>query len=386
MHGYAASAGSVENDPEQTSGVRRNRLIPVAERLMYPLTDRRKVAIMQSCLGSSGDDMQFDRLKRREFITLVGGAAVAWPLGALGQQPGKLPLIGVLVSASPPHPFADAFWRGLHALGYSEGQNIKVEFRYTEGRSDRAEEFAEEFVRAGVNVIVAHYAIGTAAAMAATRTIPIVMAPHGAPLQLGVINSLARPGGNVTGLSAMDAEIGGKRVQLLRELIPNLSRIAVLATTSTTSPFGPPFVEDLRLAATSASLGFKPILIGGSSEFRSAFAEMGKANVQAVVVQPFFDPYRGILIDLASKYRLPYMSGNQEVTAAGGLVSMAANWSQLFERAAFYVDKILKGAKPGDLPVEQPTKFVVTLNMKTAQALGLTISPTLLAQIDEVID
>jgi len=328
--------------------------------------------------------MQFDRLKRREFITLIGGAAT-WPLAARAQQPPKLPLVGVLVSASSPHPFADAFWRGLHALGYSEGQNIKVEFRYTEGRSDRAEEFAEEFVRVGVNIIVAHYAIGTAAAMAATRTIPIVMV-HGSPLQLGAINSLARPGGNVTGLSAMDAEIGGKRVQLLRELIPNLSRIAVLATTPTTSPFGPPFVEDLRLAATSVGLGFEPILIGGPSELRSAFADLGKANVQAVVVQAFFDPYRGTLIDLASKYRLPYMSGNREVTAAGGLVSMAANWSQLYERAAFYVDKVLKGAKPGDLPVEQPTKFDVTLNMKTAQALGLTISPTLLAQIDEVID
>jgi putative ABC transport system substrate-binding protein len=289
------------------------------------------------------------------------------------------------VSASSPHPFADAFWRGLHALGYSEGQNIKVEFRYTDARSDRAEEYAEELVRLNVDVIVAHYAIGTAAAMAATRTIPIVMV-HGAPLQLGAINSLARPGGNVTGLSAMDAEIGGKRVQLLRELIPNLSRIAVLATTPTTSSFGPPFVEDLRLAATSVGLGFEPILIGGPSEFRSAFAEMGKANVQAVVVQAFFDPYRGTLVDLASKYRLPYMSGNKEVTAAGGLVSIAANWSQLYERAASYVDKILKGAKPGDLPVEQPTKFNVTLNMKTAQALGLTISPTLLAQIDEVIN
>jgi putative ABC transport system substrate-binding protein len=328
--------------------------------------------------------MQFNR-KRRDFMSLLGGAAAVWPLAARAQQPPKLPLVGVLVSASSPHPFADAFWRGLHALGYSEGQNIKVEFRYTEGRSDRAEEFAEEFVRIGVNVIVAHYAIGTAAAMAATRTIPIVMV-HGSPLQLGAINSLARPGGNVTGLSAMDAEIGGKRVQLLRELIPHLSRIAVLATTPTTSPFGPPFVEDLRLAATSAGLGFAPILIGGPSELRSAFAEMGKANVQAVVVQAFFDPYRGTLIDLASKYRLPYMSGNKEVTAAGGLVSMAANWSQLYERAAFYVDKILKGAKPGDLPVEQPTKFDVTLNMKTAQALGLTISPTLLAQIDEVIE
>jgi putative tryptophan/tyrosine transport system substrate-binding protein len=323
--------------------------------------------------------------RRREFITLLGRATVAWPLAVRAQQPAKLPLVGVLVSASAPHPFADAFWRGLHALGYSEGQNIKVEFRYTDARSNRAEEYAEELVRLKVNVIVAHYAIGTAAAMAATRTIPIVMV-HGAPLQLGAINSLARPGGNVTGLSAMDAEIGGKRVQLLRELIPNLSRIAVLATTPTTSSFGPPFVEDLRLAATSAGLGFEPILIGGPSEFRSAFAEMSKANAQAVVVQAFFDPYRGTLIDLASKYRLPYMSGNKEVTAAGGLVSMAANWSQLYERAAFYVDKILKGAKPGDLPVEQPTKFDVTLNMKTTQALGLTISPTLLAQIDEVIE
>ena len=317
-------------------------------------------------------------------MALLAGAGT-WSLAARAQQPAKMPRVGVLVSASPPHPFADAFWRGLHALGYSEGRNIKVEFRYTDARSDRAEEYAEELVRLNVDVIVAHYAIGTAAAMAATRTIPIVMV-HGAPLQLGVINSLARPGGNVTGLSAMDAEIGGKRVQLLRELIPNLSRIAVLATTPTTSSFGPPFVEDLRLAATSVGLGFEPILIGGPSEFRSAFAEMGKANVQAVVVQAFFDPYRGTLIDLASKYRLPYMSGNREVTAAGGLVSMAANWSQLYERAAFYVDKILKGAKPGDLPVEQPTKFDVTLNMKTAQALGLTISPTLLAQIDEVIE
>jgi putative ABC transport system substrate-binding protein len=329
--------------------------------------------------------MQFHQLKRREFVTLLGGGALAWPFAAGAQQPAKVPLVGVLVSASPPHPFADAFWRGLHALGYSQHRNIKVEFRYTDGRSDRAEEIAEEFVRVGVNVIVAHYAIGTTAAMAATRTIPIVMV-HGSPLQLGAINNLARPGGNVTGLSAMDAEIGGKRVQLLRELIPNLSRIAVLATTATTSPFGPPFVEDLRLAATSVGLKFEPILIGGPSEFRSAFAGMGKANVQAVIVQAFFDPYRGTLIDLASKYRLPYMSGNREVTAAGGLVSMAANWSQLYERAAFYVDKILKGAKPGDLPVEQPTKFDVTLNMKTAQALGLTISPTLLAQIDEVLE
>jgi putative ABC transport system substrate-binding protein len=222
--------------------------------------------------------------------------------------------------------------------------------------------------------------------MAATRTIPIVMAPHGAPLQVGVVDSLARPGGNVTGLSMMDAEIGSKRVQLLRELIPNLDRIAVLATTPTTTPYGRPFVEDLRLAATKANLGFEPILIGGPSEFRSAFAAIAKAGAQAVIVQPIFDPHRAILIELAAKYRLAYMSSSPETTVAGGLVSMAVNLPEQYERAAFYVDKILKGAKPGDLPVEQPTKFPVVLNIKTAQALGLTISPTLLAQVDQVIE
>ena len=325
-------------------------------------------------------------IDRRLFICAMSATLIDAPSRASAQQPGKLPRVGVLVSASPPHPFADAFWRGLHGLGYSEGQNIVVEFRYSDGRSDRAEEFAEEFVRLGVDVIVAHYAIAVSAAMAATQTIPIVMAPHGAPLQLGAIDSLARPGGNVTGLSMMDAEIGGKRVQLLRELIPNLTRIAVIATTATTTPYGPVFVEDMRLATTSAGFGFEPILIGGPSEFRSAFAAIAKAGAQAVVVQTFFDPHQAILIELAAKYRLAYMSGSRDVTAAGGLVSMAANLPELYERAAFYVDKILKGAKPADLPVEQPTNFQVAINMKTAQALGLTISPTLLAQTDEVIE
>ena len=329
--------------------------------------------------------MQGMPMRRREFITLLGGMATAWPLGARAQRPRKFPFVGVLVSASPPHPFADAFWRGLHALGYSDGENIKVEFRYTDGRSDRAEEHAEELVRLSPDVIVAHYALAVSAAMTATRTIPIVMAPHGAPLQLGVIDSLARPGGNVTGLSGMDAEIGGKRVELLRELIPNLRCIAALAATLTTTPYSGPFVEDLRLAVTRAGLRFEPILIGGPSEFRSAFATMAKAEAQAVIVMPFFDPHWVILVELAAKHRLAYMSGSRDATAAGGLVSMAANFPELYERAAFYVDKILKGAKPADLPVEQPTKFQVAINMKTAQALGLTISPTLLAQADEVI-
>jgi len=325
-------------------------------------------------------------VKRREFITLLGGAAAAWPLATRAQQLRKLPRIGVLVSGSPRHPFVDAFRRGLHTFGYSEGQNIAVEFRYTEGRSDRAEEFAEELVRLNVDVIVAHFVPAVDAAMEATRTIPIVMAPHGAPLQLGAIDSLARPGGNVTGLSAMDAEIGGKRLQLLCELNPNLSCIAVLATTTTTTRYSGPFVEDLRSAAKGAGIRFEPMLIGGPSELRSAFAAVAKAQAQAVISQPFFDPHHGIILELAAKYRLAYMSGSRDVVAAGGLVSMAPNYPELYERAAIYVDKILKGAKPADLPVEQPTKFPVQLNLKTAQALGLTVSPSLLAQIDEVIE
>jgi putative ABC transport system substrate-binding protein len=184
----------------------------------------------------------------------------------------------------------------------------------------------------------------------------------------------------------MDAEIGGKRVQLLRELIPSLSHIAVLATTPTTSPFGVPFVEDMRLAATKAGVQFEPIMIGGLSELRSAIAAMAKAETQAVVVQAFFDPQRTNIIELAAKHLLAYMSGSRDVVAAGGLVSMAANLPELYERSALYVDKILKGTKPAGLPVEQPTKCQVAINMKTAKALGLAVPPTLLAQIDEVIE
>jgi putative tryptophan/tyrosine transport system substrate-binding protein len=323
---------------------------------------------------------------RREFITLFGGAAAAWPLAARAQQTGKLPHIGVLVSASPPHPFADAFWRGLHAFGYSEGKNIKVEFRHTDGRSDRAEELADEMVRQPVDVIVAHFTPAVRAALGATRTIPIVMAPAGAPLQSGFVESLARPGGNVTGLSAMDAEIGGKRLQLLRELMPGLERVAVLASNPSTDPFSGPFVEDLHLAARRAGLRLEPVLVNGLDDFAGAYAAMAKAKAQAVIVQGLFDPHRTSLIELAAKYRLAYLSGSRETAAAGGLVSLSANFVALYERAAPYIDKIIKGANPANLPVEQPTKFQVVINMKTAQALGLTISPTLLAQADEVIE
>jgi putative ABC transport system substrate-binding protein len=329
-------------------------------------------------------------MRRRAFISLLGGAAAMpsslWPLSGRAQQQGKLPLVGVLVSASQPHPFADALRRGLQNLGYSEGRNITLEVRYSGGRSDRAGEIATEFVRLGVDVIVAHFTPAVRAAMGATQTIPIVMAPAGAPLQSGFIDSLARPGGNVTGLSAMDAEIGGRRLQLLGDLIPSLARVAVLASTTATDPFSGPFVENLRLAATRAGLQLEPILVSGPNEFESAFAAMAKAGVQAVIIQGLFDPHRAILVELATKHRVALMSGSRETTAAGGVISISANFLALYERAAPYVDKIIKGANPATLPVEQPTKFQVVLNTKTAQALGLTISPTLLASADEVIE
>jgi len=222
--------------------------------------------------------------------------------------------------------------------------------------------------------------------MVATQTIPIVMAPAGAPVQSGFVDSLAHPGGNVTGLSAMDAELGGKRLQLLREVIPNLARVAALASSVSTDPFSRPFVDDMQAAATIAGIQLVPVLVNGPNDFENAFAAMAKAEAQAVIVQGLFDPHRKIIIELAAKHRLPVMSGNRETAAAGGLISYSAKFAALYERAALYVDKILKGAKAADLPVEQPTKFEMVVNIKTARALGLTASPLLLAEADEVIE
>jgi putative ABC transport system substrate-binding protein len=205
-------------------------------------------------------------------------------------------------------------------------------------------------------------------------------------LQSGFVQSLAHPGGNVTGLSGMDAEIGGKRLQLLRELIPDLARVAVLASNPSTDPFSGPFVEDLRLAARRAGLRLEPVLVNGPDNFADAFATMAGAQAQAVIIQGLFDPHRVRLLELAAKHRLGLMSGSRDTTAAGGLVSISGNFILLYERAALYVDKIIKGSHPASLPVEQPTKFQVVINMKTARSLGLMISPTLLAQADEVIE
>jgi putative ABC transport system substrate-binding protein len=248
-------------------------------------------------------------MRRRDFVVLLGSSAVCQLTAprAFSQQLAGIPRVGVLVSASEPHPFADALRRGLERLGYSDGRNIALDVRYTQGRSDRAAELANELVRNGVTIIVAHFTPAVRAAMSATKTIPIVMAPAGAPLQSGFIKSLAEPGGNVTGLSGMDAELGGKRIQLLRELIPNLTCVGVLAT-PTTDPFSQPFVADIQAAASTAKLKTTPVLVSGPNEFDDAFSIMAKDGAQAVIVQGFFGPYAKAVVPIANGHRIGYMS------------------------------------------------------------------------------
>jgi ABC-type uncharacterized transport system substrate-binding protein len=327
-------------------------------------------------------------MTRRSFLLLLSSSAAGLVSArghAVSQPAAKVPSIGVLVSASEPHPFADALRHGLQNLGYSEGYDITLQVRYTQGRSDLAAQLATELVRSDVAMIVAHFTPAVRAAMAATKTIPIVMVA-GAPLQSGFIKSLYEPGGNVTGLSAMDAVLGGKRIQLLSDLIPKLTCVGVLATTPTTDPFSRPFVADIQAAGSALNVRVASVLIGGPSELEEAFSVLAKEGAQAVIVQGFFGPYSKRVAHLAISHRIGYMSSDRGAVVDGGLASISANFPLLYEHAAVYIDKLLKGANPASLPVEQPSKFQVTVNRQTALALGLSLSPVLLAQVDEVIE
>ncbi|MGB8893052.1 MAG: ABC transporter substrate-binding protein [Pseudolabrys sp.] len=319
-------------------------------------------------------------MQRRQFIALLGGAAT-WPLAARAQQVGKTPRVGVLVSLSAPHPFTEALRSGMRDLGYIEGHNIAFEWRYADAQYSRAVELAAELVRLQVDVIAAYHTPAVKAVMNATRTIPIVMSPAGAPLESGLVESLARPGGNVTGLSNMEAELGGKRLDLLHEIIPGLARVAVLA--AKTDPFTRPFVQDLQTGAARLGLQLHPVMVEGPGGFEDAFAAVSAAGDQAVIIQPNFLP---AIVALAAKHRLATLSSYRDTTRAGGLVSYSADHAGHFKRAAIFVDKILKGAKPADLPVEQPTKFELVVNLKTAKSLGLTVPSALLTRADEVIE
>jgi putative ABC transport system substrate-binding protein len=323
-------------------------------------------------------------MDRRAFVTLLGGNVVAAPLVAIAQQKRTMPHVGVLVAESAPHPFTDAFRSGMRELGYVEGQTVLIEWRYADALFARAVELATELVRLKVNVIAAHHTPAVKASMSVTNTIPIVMSPAGAPLQAGLVKSLAHPGGNVTGLSSMEAELGSKRLELLASIIPGLRSVAVLG--AKTDPFTQPYVADFQNAAARVGLQFKPVLVDGPRDFEGALAEMSRTGAQAVVIQPLFQPHTGKVLELAGKHRLAVMSSYRDTTQAGGLISYSADHAAYFKRAAIFVDKILKGAKPADLPVEQPTQFELVVNLKAAKTLGLTVPQALLLQADQVIE
>ena len=326
--------------------------------------------------------MLFDQLKRREFLTLLGGAAAAWPLATRAQQP-KVPTIGALVIGNiSPEEFWREFRQGLRDLGYIEGQNIRFEFRSAEGHLDRLPELAAELVRLKVDIIVTWFTPTALAAKQATREIPIVMAETGDPIGTGLVASLPRPGGNVTGIASVTAELAGKSVQLIRDMLPSARRVTVLV--NATDPFSKPFLEQIELGGKATGTAIHPIKISSSEEFETAFAAMEKDRPDAVIVQPSLPTKRAA--ELALQQRLPAFSVPRWFAEQGGLMSYSAIYADLFRKTAVYVDKILKGAQPADLPVEQPTRFQLVINMKTAKALGLTVPAALLARADELIE
>jgi putative ABC transport system substrate-binding protein len=318
-------------------------------------------------------------IARRQFISALGGAA-AWPLAAQAQQP-KLPRIGVLIPANP-EPFSSEFRAGLREHGYIEGQNIAFEFRSADGKPNLLRELAAELVRLKVDIIVASQTPAVTAARQATTEIPIVMAPAGDPVGTGLISSLARPGGNITGLSSTTAELGAKTLELIREVLPSTRRVAVLANAA--DPFSRSFIELIEDGGRTLGIAIQTIRVRGVEEFDAAFAAMDKERADAVIVQPSLP--RKPALDLALKHRLPAVGPTPLFPREGGLMSYSGNQNDTYRRAALYIDRILKGAKPADLPVEQPTKYELVINLKTAKALGLEVPAAVLARADEVIE
>jgi putative tryptophan/tyrosine transport system substrate-binding protein len=332
--------------------------------------------------------MQLDQLHRREFISLLGGAASAWPLAA-GAQQTAMPVVGYL----SPTSFATLSERlrglrqGLKETGYIEGENVVLEFRFAEGQYDRLPAMALEFVRRQVSVIVTGASSATFAAKAATTTIPIVFILPEDPVQLRLVASLPRPGGNATGINFVSGELTAKRLELLRELVPAAARVAVLvnpadATATETT------LRALETAARAIGLQIQVLNASSSQEIHAAFAAMVRERPDALFLggDPFFTSRRVQLATLSARHAIPMVSQAREFVEVGGLMSYGANIADAFRQAGGYAGRILKGAKPSDLPVVQSSMFELIINIETAKALGLTIPPTLLARTDEVIE
>ena len=324
---------------------------------------------------------------RREFITLLGGAAVAWPFEAHGQQPGKLRTIGFSGQStrSAASEWVAAFVQRLHELGWIEGRTVTIEYRWSEGRAERFAQIAAEFVRLKVDIIVTSGTPQVLAAKQATSVIPIVFATAGDPVANGLVASLARPGGNVTGLSLQSNESAGKRLELLREVVPNLRRLAILANVG--NPFSVLELGEAHAAARAVGLEVETLEIRRPEDIAPAFEALnGRLEALYVCTDGLVNANRIRINTLALGARLPTMHGYRDYVEAGGLMSYGPNIPDLFRRSADYVDKILHGAKAGDIPVEQPTKFDLAINLTTARALGLDIPASLLARADEVIE
>jgi putative ABC transport system substrate-binding protein len=325
-------------------------------------------------------------VRRREFITLLGGAA-SWPLAARAQQSGRLPTIGFLGATTPTAllQWSTAFVQRLRELGWIEGRNVAIEYRWAEGRAERFTDIAAEFARLKVDVIFTYSTPAVLAAKQATSVIPIVFATASDPVGTGLVANLARPGGNVTGLSNQTGELAAKRVGLLREVVPHLSRLAILANTA--NPAAVDEMQQARAAGQALGLDVEAVEIRRAEDIAPAVDAL-RARVEAlyVVTEPLVNTHRVRINTLALGARLPTMHAFRDYVESAGLMSYGPNIPDAFRRAAELVDKILRGAKPGDIPVEQPTRFDLVINLTTAKVLGLEIPPTLLARADEVIE
>ncbi len=326
------------------------------------------------------------QIRRRQFLC-AAGAILAMPGGSFAQQsPAKVARIGFLgmPTAAGWTKMVEAFRAGLREYGYVEGRNLVIEFRWAEGQYDRLPGLATELVRLKVDVIVTHATAGVRAAKEATTTIPIVIAATGDAVAAGLVASLARPGGNVTGSSFFGPEIAAKRVELLKEALPRIGRVALLHNVGIGSQYA---VEAVERAASSRNLELHKAPVRGPDEFEAAFAKMAGWHVDAVLINedPMLVANAKAIVELAAKRRYPTV-GFAQIAEAGGLMAFGASIVQMHHRAAYFVDKILKGARPGDLPVEQPTTFELLVNLKTAKALGVTISQSVLMRADRAIE